>query len=406
MTAPDPFTPARLGPLTLRNRLIKCATFEGATPDALVTDDLIDFHREVAAGGVAMSTVAYCAVSPEGRTDRHQIWLRGEAAPGLTRLTEAIHAEGALAAAQLGHAGPVANSVSNRRKALGPSRIPAPMGMSVTRKLNADGISEMLATFRQAARIAVDSGFDGLEIHCGHNYLISCFLSPLLNHRRDEYGGSLVNRARFAREVVEAVREEVGDQAAIWVKLNMYDGAGRLGFGVDEACAVAQLLESDGHLDAIEPTAGSSLLNPMYLFHGDPPREEFADAFRGAMRLGLKAMSPMFLKHYDYHDAYLLPLARQLRAAVRMPLILLGGITDRPSMELALTEGFDFVAMGRALLREPGLPLRIQSDPTARSRCVHCNLCMPTIYSHTRCPVRAGEVPDPLVAEATTIRSE
>ncbi|MYR07049.1 NADH:flavin oxidoreductase [Gordonia sp. SID5947] len=405
MTAPDPFTPARLGPLTLRNRLIKCATFEGATPDALVTDDLIDFHREVAAGGVAMTTVAYCAVAPEGRTDRHQIWLRDEAMPGLRQLTDAIHAEGALAAAQLGHAGPVANSVSNRKKALGPSRIPAPMGMSVTQKLDADGITEMLTTFRRAARIAVDSGFDGLEIHCGHNYLISCFLSPLLNHRRDGYGGSLVNRARFAREVVEAVRDEVGDEAAVWAKLNMFDGVGtpgpghggRLsGFNIDEACAVAQLLESDGHLDAIEPTAGSSLLNPMYLFHGEPPREEFADAFRGAMRLGLKAMSPVFLKHYEYHDAYLLPLARQLRAAVRMPLILLGGITDRASMDLALAEGFDFVAMGRALLREPDLPLLIQADPTTTSRCVHCNLCMPTIYSHTRCPIRAGEVPDPL----------
>ncbi|WAC53848.1 NADH:flavin oxidoreductase [Gordonia sp. SL306] len=409
MTAPDPFTPARLGPLTLRNRLIKCATFEGATPDALVTDDLVEFHREVAAGGVAMSTVAYCAVAPEGRTDRHQIWLRDEAMPGLRRLTDAIHSEGALAAAQLGHAGPVANSVSNRKKALGPSRIPAPMGMSVTQKLDADGITAMLATFRRAARIAVDSGFDGLEIHCGHNYLVSSFLSPLLNHRHDGYGGSLVNRARFAREVVEAVRDEVGDEAAVWAKLNMYDGVGTpgtghrsrfSGFNIDEACAVAQLLESDGHLDAIEPTAGSSLLNPMYLFHGDPPRDEFADVFRGAMRAGLKAMGPIFLKHYEYHDAYLLPLARQLRAAVRMPLILLGGITDRPSMELALAEGFDFVAMGRALLREPDLPLRIQADPSTTSRCVHCNLCMPTIYSHTRCPIRTGEVPDPLAVEA------
>ncbi len=410
MTTPDPFAPARLGPLTLRNRLIKTATFEGATPDALVTDDLIAFHREVAAGGVGMSTVAYCAVSPEGRTDRHQLWLREEAMPGLRRLTDAIHAEGALAAAQLGHAGPVANTASNRAKALGPSRIPAPLGMSLTTRLDTDDITDLLATFRRGARIAVDSGFDGLEIHCGHNYLISCFLSPLLNWRRDSYGGSLVNRARLAREVVEVVRDEVGDEAAVWVKLNLYDGIGRIdsarsrrlpglgrfgGFNLDDACAVAQLLESDGHLDAIEPTAGSSLLNPMYLFHGTPPRAEFADAFGGVMRLGLQAAGPIFLKHYAYHDAYLLPLARQLRASVRMPLILLGGITDRTSIDTALSEGFDFVAMGRALLREPDLPLRIAADPTVTSRCVHCNLCMPTIYTHTRCPIREGEVPDP-----------
>lgn len=413
-----PFSPAQLGPLTLRNRLIKCATFEGMTPDALVTDELIEFHREVAAGGVAMSTVAYCAVSPEGRTDRHQIWMRPEAMPGLRRLTDAIHSEGALAAAQLGHAGAVANSVSNRKKAWGPGRIPAPMGMSLTHKATVSDIAELRVKFRQAARIAVDSGFDGLEIHCGHNYLISSFLSPLLNHRRDGYGGSLVNRARMAREVVESVREEVGNSAAIWVKLNTYDGVGKpdierspaarakgraklSSFNIDEACQVAQLLESDGHLDAIEPTAGSSLLNPMYLFHGDAPRKAFADAFSGPMKYGLKAFGPIFLKKYQYHDGYLLPLARELRKAVDLPMILLGGITDRASMDMALAEGFEFMAMGRAVLREPDLPLRIAADPSTTSKCVHCNLCMPTIYSQTRCPIRTGEVPDPLAVSST-----
>ena len=225
-----------------------------------------------------------------------------------------------------------------------------------------------------------------------------------------------ITRARLAREVVESVRDEVGDEAAIWVKLNLFDGVGRVdlerspaarargrarlsGFNVDEACEVAQLLESDGHLDAIEPTAGSSLLNPMYLFHGEAPRKEFADAFSGAMKYGLKAFAPFFLKHYRYHDAYLLPLARELRKAVDLPLILLGGVTDRASMDLALAEGFDFMAMGRALLREPDLPLRLAADPSTTSKCVHCNLCMPTIYSHTRCPVRTGEVPDPVAAQ-------
>lgn len=402
----DPFAPTTLGPLQLRNRLIKCATFEGMTPDAVVTDELIEFHREHAAGGVAISTVAYCAISPEGRTDRHQIWMRPEAVPGLRRLTDAIHGEGALAAAQLGHAGAVANSVSNGAKALGPTAIPAPMGMSLTQKVTVDQMPALLEKFATAAKIAVDSGFDALEIHCGHNYLISSFLSPLLNHRRDQYGGSLVNRARLAREVLETVRNAVGSDVAVWAKLNMYDGVGKpgpgrgpkpwRGFNVDEACETARLFESDGFLDAIEPTAGSSLLNPMYLFHGDAPRAEFADAFQGVMRTGLKVGGPVFLKAYPYRDAYLLPLAKELRKAVQMPVILLGGITDRESMDLAMREGFDFVAMGRALLREPDLPTRIEADPTTQSQCVHCNLCMPTIYSSTRCPIRTGEVPDPL----------
>jgi 2,4-dienoyl-CoA reductase-like NADH-dependent reductase (Old Yellow Enzyme family) len=393
---PDPFAPATLGPLRLRNRVIKCATFEGRTPDALVTDDLIDFHREVAAGGVAISTVAYCAISPEGRTDRHQIWLRPDAAPGLTQLTGAIHAEGALAAAQLGHAGPVANSISNGAKALAPSRIPAPMGMSMTHAPSVEDIAGLRSVFRRAARIAVDSGFDALEIHCGHNYLISCFLSPMLNRRRDGYGGALVNRARFAREVLESVREEVGSEVAVWAKLNMYDGVGAVGaparrwrgFNVDEACEVARLFEQDGFIDAIEPTAGSSLLNPMYLFHGEAPRAAFASAFRGPMKWGLQAAGPFFLKRYEYQPGYLLPLARRLREAVDLPIILLGGITDRATMDSALAEGFDFLAMGRALLREPDLPQRIQAEPATTSQCIHCNLCMPTIYTRTECPVR------------------
>ncbi|MGB3302810.1 MAG: NADH:flavin oxidoreductase [Gordonia sp. (in: high G+C Gram-positive bacteria)] len=402
----NPFAPAKLGPLTLRNRLIKCATFEGMTPDALVTDELINFHREHAAGGVAISTVAYCAVSPEGRTDRHQIWMRPEAVDGLRKLTGAIHAEGALAAAQLGHAGPVANSVSNRAKALGPGAIPAPMGMSLTQKLTVEDIADLRKKFATAAKIAVDSGFDALEVHCGHNYLISSFLSPLLNHRRDDYGGPIANRARLAREVLESVREAVGPDVAVWAKLNMYDGVGKpgpgraakpwRGFNVDDACETARLFEADGFIDAIEPTAGSSLLNPMYLFHGKAPRKEFAAAFSGIMRAGLKAGGPVFLKHYPYHDAYLMPLARELRKSVSLPVILLGGVTNRATMDRALDEGFDFVAMGRALLREPDLPLRIEADPETKSQCVHCNLCMPTIYSQTRCPIRTGEVPDPL----------
>ncbi|MFT3898973.1 MAG: NADH:flavin oxidoreductase [Gordonia sp. (in: high G+C Gram-positive bacteria)] len=393
---PDPFAPARLGPIRPRNRLIKCATFEGMTPDALVTDELIEFHREVAAGGVGINTVAYCAITPGGRTDRHQIWLRPEAVPGLQRLTAAIHAEGSLAAAQIGHAGPVANSVSNRAPALSASRMPAPMGMSLTESPSVDDIAELTKTFATAAKIAVDSGFDALELHNGHNYLLSSFLSPLLNRRKDRYGGSLENRARFPREVAAAVREAVGPDVAIWAKLNMYDGTPRRGplrgFDVDEACEVARLFEADGHLDAIEPTAGSSLLNPMYLFHGDAPRAEFANAFKGAMRMGLKLGGPVFLKHYPYTDTYLLPLAQQLRQAVTMPLILLGGITDRASIDTAREQGFDFVAMGRALLREPDLPKRIAADASTKSACIHCNLCMPTIYSQTRCPIRTGEV--------------
>ncbi|WP_330181013.1 NADH:flavin oxidoreductase [Nocardia sp. NBC_01503] len=389
------FAPVQLGPITLRNRVIKAATFEGRTPDALVTEELIAFHREVAAGGVGMTTVAYCAVAPGGRTDRHQIWMRPEAVAGLRKLTDAVHAEGAAVSAQIGHAGPVANAASNRLPALSPSPMFNPLGMRATKVPGASEIRDLVAAHANAALLAEQAGFDAVEIHFGHNYLVSSFLSPLLNRRKDGYGGSPANRARLAREIACAVKEAVGDRIAVTAKLNMEDGI-RGGLTVPESLQVAAWLEADGALDALELTAGSSLLNPMLLFHGDAPRRAFAKVLPGPARWGFRLMGRAFLKEYPYQEAYLLERARQFRRELAMPLILLGGITNQDTMDLAMAEGFDFVAMGRALLREPNLLHRIQSDAATRSMCVHCNECMPTIYTGTRCVYRPDQPRQPI----------
>jgi 2,4-dienoyl-CoA reductase-like NADH-dependent reductase (Old Yellow Enzyme family) len=380
----DVLAPARLGPVTLRNRVIKAATFEGATPDALVTDELIEYHRRPAAGGVGMSTVAYCAVSPEGRTERGQLWMRDEALPGLRRLTEAVHAEGAAVSAQLGHAGPVADARSNRMPSLAPGRSFNALSMRRNRAATAEDLSRVIAAHASAARIAASAGFDAVEVHLGHNYLAGAFLSPRLNRREDEYGGTLANRAKVALGIARAVRDEIGDELAIVAKLNMRDGVPG-GLEIEDSLEVARRLEQEGSVDAIELTAGSSLLNPMYLFRGDAPVASFAAAFPRPQRWGLRMFGARFLHAYPYKDAYLLEHARHFRAALDLPLILLGGITDRATMDLAMAEGFQFVAMARALLREPDLLLRIARDPATASRCTHCNECMPTIYSGTRC---------------------
>jgi len=387
--APDVFAPAKLGPLTLRNRIIKAATFEARTPDALVTDDLIEYHRLPAAGGVGMTTVAYCAVSPGGRTGGNQIWMRPQALPGLRRLTETVHAEGAAVSAQIGHAGPVADARSNKARALAPVRFFNPLGMRFARQATRDDIDDVMAAHASAARLAVDAGFDAVEIHLGHNYLASSFLSPLINRRTDEFGGSLQNRAKVARGLVLAVRRAVDRQIAVTAKLNMTDGV-RGGITVEEALQTATWLQDDGGLDALELTAGSSLLNPMYLFRGDAPIKEFAGAFKPPLRWGIRMTGKKFLREYPYRDAYLLRDARLFRAELTMPLILLGGITNRESMDLAMAEGFDFVAMARALLAEPDLINRLAADGERRavhSACTHCNRCMPTIYTRTGCAV-------------------
>jgi 2,4-dienoyl-CoA reductase-like NADH-dependent reductase (Old Yellow Enzyme family) len=380
---PEVFAPARLGPLTLRNRIIKAATFEGVMPGGQVSDALIEYHRRVAAGGAALSTVAYLAVSPEGRTDRHCLLLDDETAKELRRVTDAIHAEGAAAAAQIGHAGPVANARSNRAPALAPSGGFTPMG-SRLHAIDATGIERVVEDYRRAATNAVEAGFDSIEVHVGHNYLLSAFLSPKLNKRTDQFGGSVENRARFARTVLRSVRDVVGDRVAVTAKLNMADGVDG-GLWVDESVEVARLFEADGMLDALELTGGSSLANPMYLFRGDAPLREFGATLPAPVRVGFKLVGHRFLKTYPYEEAFFLPFARQFRAAVTTPIILLGGITELATVEAALAEGFAFVAMARALLREPDLPNRMQAGTAKSSLCIHCNKCMPTIYSGTRC---------------------
>jgi len=388
--APSAFGPARLGPLTLKNRIIKSATFEGASPRGVVSDDLVAFHERVARGGAAMTTVAYLAVAPEGRTDRHVVVLGEASRDGLSRLTSAIHAAGALASAQIGHAGPVANSKSNGAPALSPSRRFGASG-SLTRAVTADDIARITEDYRRGAAAAVDAGFDAIEVHLGHNYLLSSFLSPKLNRRTDAWGGPLDARARFPRQVVAAVRDGAGPGVAVTAKLNMADGVPG-GLDVPESIEVARMLEADGHLDALELTGGSSLSNPMYLFRGDAPRAEFAATLPQPIRLGFAVVGKRFLKEYPFEEAYFRDQARLFLEALDLPLILLGGINRLDTVESALAEGFSFVAMARALLREPDLVARWERGDRDPGLCIHCNRCMPSIYTGTTC-VEAGPVP-------------
>ena len=386
-SAPAPsraFEPARLGPLTLRNRTVKSATFEGATPGGRVTDRLVEFHRRVAEGGVGMSTVAYCAVAPEGRVHRHVLVLTPDTAKELRRVTDAVHAEGAAAAAQIGHAGLVADAKSNRQKGLSPSRRFSPPAKGFVPAASVTDLERLRADFVAAARNAIEAGFDAVEIHLGHGYLLSSFLSPRLNKRKDLYGGDLAARSRFPREVVSAVRDAVGQRIAVTAKLNMRDGV-KGGFDVDESVQVAQWLESDGALDAIELTGGSSLENAMYFFRGDVPLAEMLATQPAYVRPGMRLIAPRLFPSYPFEEAFFLPLARQFRAALSMPLIYLGGVNRLDTMQSVIGEGFEFVAMGRALLREPDLVNQFAAGATSEGLCIHCNKCMPTIYSGTRC---------------------
>ena len=394
----DLLAPYQLGPVTLPNRLIKAATNEGMSRHGLVTDQLIDFHRAHAAGGVGTTTVSYLAVSPEGRTFRHQLLARPEVAEGLGRLADAVHDEGAAVAVQLAHAGWFANPKAAGQPAIGPSRTFSPYGMGVPQAATDADLRRILADYRAAARLAVDAGVDAVEVHVGHGYLLSQFLSPHTNRRRDGFGGSLEARARFPRLVCEAVVDEVGDRAAVWAKLNMTDDF-RGGMTLEEGIEVARMLEADGALHALQLTVGFTAKTPMSLMRGTAPvAEMLANETHPVRRLGMRLFAPFILKDLPYEEAYLLPLARQVRAATTLPLMLLGGITELSTMRRARDEGFEMVAMARSLLRDPGLPNRLAAGEDPVSACIHCNACMVEMErGGTRCVlVPSGDPPPPL----------
>lgn len=376
----EPFAPARLGHVQLRNRIVKAATFEGMSPAGLVSDRLIGFHRRIAAGGVGLTTVSYVAVSRDGRGAPNEIYIHDAAADGLARIAAAVHAEGAAISAQLGHAGPVGTI---RKRYLGPSPGRTMAGTKVEQITTAE-IDEVVGQFADGAALLEEAGFDAVELHFGHHYLVSAFLSPRWNRRTDDYGGAAASRARLPVRILRAVRDATGDRIAVTAKLNMTDGI-RRGLQTADSIEIARLLQAEGVLAALELTAGGSRANQMFMFRGDPPRAEMAAALPGVAGAGFRLAGRALLRDYPYQEAYLLPLARQFREALTLPLILLGGISSLATIQLAMAEGFDFVAMGRALLREPDLVARLATGETTAGTCTHCNKCIPSIFTGTRC---------------------
>ena len=374
------FAPARLGALELRNRVIKTATYEGMCPGGMPSDALVEHHRRLAAGGVGLSTVAYCAVSADGRTFAEQMTMRRETVSPLRRVTDAVHREGGAASLQLGHCGWFTkNAELSTWLPRGPSLTLNQYGISagkpVALPMSEREIAQVIEDFGRAAELAREAGFDAVELHLGHGYLLSQFLCPATNRRRDRFGGDLDGRARLSLEVLGRVREEVGPGFPILCKTNLRDGF-RGGLELPDAVALAKRLESAG-ADALVLSGGFTSKTPFYLFRGRRPLAEMIDAEKSRLqKLALRYFGKSVIREYPFEEMFFLKQALEVRAAVRMPLVLLGGIVSRANIERAMAEGFDFAAMGRALIADPDLVLRMQADPAARSRCTHCNICV------------------------------
>lgn len=374
------FTPGRIGPLTLRNRVIKTATYEGMCPDGVPSKSLLNHHRALAAGGVGMTTVAYCSVSPDGRTFSEQMFMREEILPPLRALTDAVHAEGAAASIQLGHCG--AFSKNRQRtvpRPLGPSfRVNSygiAAGMPFADAMSEAQIASTADDYARAATLAAEAGFDAVEIHMGHGYLLSQFLCPAVNRRRDRHGGSLENRMRFPIDVLRRVRDAVGSRIAVLAKTNLSDGF-KGGLEVHEAVEFARALEREG-VDALVMSGGFTSRTPLYLLRGGRPLKEMIEVDSSRLqKLALRCFGPFLVRAYPFEEMFFLEPARQVRSAVRIPLVLLGGIVSLDNIETAMAEGFEFVAMGRALIADPELIRDMQRGRVRRTRCDACNKCI------------------------------
>ena len=375
------FTPVTFGPLTLRNRTIRSAAFESMCPGNAPSQMLLDYHRSVAAGGVGMTTVAYAAVTQSGLSFDRQLWLRPEIISGLREVTGAIHTEGAAAGIQIGHCGNMSH-----KKICGTTPISASTGFNLysptfVRGMKREELLEMARAYGRAVHLAREAGFDAVEVHAGHGYLISQFLSPYTNHRKDDYGGLLQNRMRFMEMVMNEVMTAAGSDMAVFVKMNMRDGF-KGGMETDESLQVAKRLLALG-AHALVLSGGFVSKAPMYVMRGAMPIRSMAyymDCWW--LKYGVRMFGKWMIPTVPFREAYFLEDALKFRAALpEAPLIYVGGLVSREKIDEVLDAGFDAVQMARALLNEPEFVNRMRREEQARCNCGHGNYCIGRMYT-------------------------
>eukprot|EP01116_Phalansterium_solitarium_P017241 TRINITY_DN4193_c0_g2_i1.p1 TRINITY_DN4193_c0_g2~~TRINITY_DN4193_c0_g2_i1.p1 ORF type:complete len:402 (-),score=104.56 TRINITY_DN4193_c0_g2_i1:82-1287(-) len=370
-------TPFRIGNLTLKNRFVRCATFEGMASEmtGFATDRLIQLHAETARGGVAMTTVAYASVSGSGRSFSNQIWVREEAIPSLTKLTDAIHREGAAASIQITHAGYFSDEKVGGEKALGPSVIFNPGGMNWCREMTLEDIERVTSDFADAADVCRRSGFDAIEVHFGHGYLLSQFISPWSNVRTDDYGGSVENRMRFPLQVLRRVRQRLGPEFPIIAKFNVYDGFSG-GLEIDDALVVARLLSENG-ASVLQPSEGYIAKTGMSMLKGDVPLwQMILNMRKWTLKIGLLLFGWYVIKREPFTELFLMDAAKKVMAVSKVPVMLIGGVRSLENIDAGLGAGFELIWLGRALVAEPDFVRKIETAKTTKSCCVSCNDCV------------------------------
>lgn len=399
------FTPAKIGPVELRNRTIRSAAFEGMATDNNPSKMLRDYHVSVAEGGVGMTTLAYASVTRNGLSFKSQLWMRPEIVPALRDITDDIHRAGAKASVQLGHCGNMSHKSTAGETPLGASSGFNLYSPTPVRGMRRDELAPMARAFGDAVRTAKDAGFDCVEIHAGHGYLISQFLSPYTNHRRDEFGGPLENRMKFMQMCMEEVMKAANGEVGVLVKTNMRDGF-KGGMEIPEALRVAKELERLG-ADALVLSGGFVSKAPMYVMRGPMPLKSMTHYMHPWwLKYGVKMCGGMMIPTVPYEETYFLDDAKKFRRELKLPLVYVGGCSTREGIDRVLDAGFEFVQMGRALLRRPDFVNRLAAGET-EAGCDHVNYCIARMYSREMaCHHCAGDLPPKLIRELDKLKAQ
>jgi len=366
----------------LRNRTIRSAAFENMCHGNKPSQELFDYHTAVAKGGIGMTTIAYAAVNRSGVSFDGQLWMREEIIPDLKKLTDAIHAEGAKASIQLGHCGNMTHRSTCGQMPVGASGGFNMYSPTFVRQLKEQEIYGLVKDFGNAVNLARKAGFDAVEIHAGHGYLISQFLSPYTNRRRDKFGGDLNQRMTFMRLVMNEVMKAAGDDMAVFVKTNMYDGF-KGGLGIDECIEVAKELERLG-AHALVLTAGFVSKAPMAVMRGCMPYKaltHYMDPWKfWWLKIGVSLFGKLLIPEVPFKEAYFLEDAKKFRAQLSLPLVYVGGLISKAKMEEVLEAGFAGLQMARALVHDTDFVNKLAAGEE-RSGCKHSNYCIGRMYT-------------------------
>lgn len=366
------------GDTVLKNAFIKSATFEGMIKNGIPTQALIDHHVNMAKGDVALTTVSYGAVSPDARTFNNQMYINNSSLKELKVLADEVHKAGGKVSMQLTHCGYFSKNKDFKRP-LAPSRVFNEYGflsgIIFSKEMDKQDMQRVSDDFANAALRLKEIGFDAVELHMGHGYLLSQFLSPWTNKRKDEYGGSIENRSRFPLEILRNTITKVGIGFPVIVKLNLSDGF-KNGFSIKDCKYVVQKLELSG-CAAIVLSGGFTSKSPFYLMRGDVPLKGMIKNGESlAEKITMALFGPLIVKKYKYESNFFLDQAKKIRKSVKMPLVYLGGVDSKKGMEEIAEAGFDFIAIARALIHDPKFLIKIKNNEIEKSECTRCNECV------------------------------